>query len=269
MTAPSPDGGSTRCRPIGRVFAIGGRTSTRLARSSAWRVSVPHWRRPYGQVRKPHHRCEPRIKVHAATVKETPVSKLRVNAFSVSVDGFGAGPTRAATTRSAVGGETLHEWFLPTRTFQRSYGEDGGTTGVDDEFAARAFENLGAWILGRNMFGPVRGPWPDDKWKGWWGDNPPYHVPVFVLTHHPRPPLEMEGGTTFPFRHRGDRGRARPGAGGRSGQGRADRRRRRHHPAVSAGRAGRRDAPRDLADPARPGEPLFDRHRPCQRSATE
>jgi dihydrofolate reductase len=93
----------------------------------------------------------------------------------------------------------MHEWFLPTRTFKRTTGQEGGTTGVDDDLAAQGFVNLGAWIMGRNMFGPVRGPWPDDSWRGWWGENPPYHVPVFVLTHHPRPPLEMEGGTVFHF----------------------------------------------------------------------
>jgi dihydrofolate reductase len=98
-----------------------------------------------------------------------------------------------------VGGEDLHKWFIPTRTFQRIHGGSDGTTGVDDDFAARGFKNIGAWILGRNMFGPIRGPWPDLNWKGWWGDNPPYHVPVFVLTHHARPPVEMEGNTAFHF----------------------------------------------------------------------
>lgn len=128
------------------------------------------------------------------------MSKVRVAAFSVSVDGFGAGPHQSLEAPLGVGGEALHEWFFPTRTFQRMVGgEEGGTTDADDRFAARSFENVGAWILGRNMFGPVRGPWPDESWKGWWGGNPPYHVPVFVLTHHERPPLEMEGGTVFHF----------------------------------------------------------------------
>jgi dihydrofolate reductase len=137
---------------------------------------------------------------HAATVKETPVSKVRVNAFSVSADGFGAGPDQGRDQPLGRGGEQLHQWFVPTRTFQREVQRrDGGTTGIDNDFAVRSFENLGAWIMGRNMFGPVRGPWPDYEWKGWWGANPPYHVPVFVLTHHPRPPLEMEGGTVFHF----------------------------------------------------------------------
>jgi dihydrofolate reductase len=128
------------------------------------------------------------------------MSKLRVNAFSVSADGYGAGPDQSREHPLGRGGEHLHQWFVPTRTFQRNVQRrDGGTTGVDDDFARRSFENLGAWIMGRNMFGPVRGAWPDDEWKGWWGPNPPYHVPVFVLTHHRRQPLAMEGGTTFHF----------------------------------------------------------------------
>jgi dihydrofolate reductase len=127
------------------------------------------------------------------------MSKLRVRCFGVSLDGYGAGPRQTREEPLGVGGESLHDWFVPTRTFQRMVGKEGGTTGPDDDYAARGVENLGAWILGRNMFGPVRGPWPDDTWKGWWGKNPPYHVPVFVLTHHARPPVEMEGGTTFHF----------------------------------------------------------------------
>ncbi len=127
------------------------------------------------------------------------MSRLRVQSFSISLDGYGAGPGQALDQPMGVGGMALHGWVLGTRTFQRMHGGDGGRTGTDDAFAARGFENLGAWILGRNMFGPVRGPWPDDSWKGWWGTNPPYHVPVFVLTHHARPPLAMEGGTVFHF----------------------------------------------------------------------
>ncbi|MDR7268401.1 dihydrofolate reductase [Pelomonas saccharophila] len=128
------------------------------------------------------------------------MSKVRVAAFSISLDGFGAGPRQSLQAPLGVGGEGLHEWFLPTRTFQRMVGGgEDGSTDADDRFAARSFENVGAWILGRNMFGPVRGPWPDESWKGWWGSNPPYHVPVFVLSHHERPPLEMEGGTVFHF----------------------------------------------------------------------
>lgn len=128
------------------------------------------------------------------------MSKVRVAGFSVSLDGYGAGPEQSLDTPLGVGGMELHQWLFPTRTFQRMVlGHADGTTGIDDDFAARGFANVGAWILGRNMFGPLRGPWPDHEWKGWWGANPPYHVPVFVLTHHPRPPLEMAGGTSFHF----------------------------------------------------------------------
>jgi dihydrofolate reductase len=127
------------------------------------------------------------------------VSKLRVNSFSISIDGFGAGPSQDLQNPLGVGGPELFDWFFHTRTWQRMHGSEGGETGVDEEIAAQAFEGIGAWILGRNMFGPVRGPWPDDSWKGWWGEEPPYHVPVFVLTHHPRAPLEMKGGTVFRF----------------------------------------------------------------------
>jgi dihydrofolate reductase len=126
--------------------------------------------------------------------------KLKVQAFSVSIDGFGAGPQQSLENPLGIGGLQLHEWAFSTRTFQRMFGNDGGATGIDDEFAARGFENIGAWIIGRNMFGPVRGPWAaNETWKGWWGENPPYHTPVFVLTHHPRAPVVMEGGTTFEF----------------------------------------------------------------------
>jgi dihydrofolate reductase len=127
------------------------------------------------------------------------VSKLRVNSFAISLDGYGAGPDQGLENPLGKGGEELHQWFYPTRTFQRMFGNKEGTTGIDDDFAARGMDNLGAWILGRNMFGPVRGPWPDESWRGWWGANPPYHVPVFVLTHHARAPLEMDGGTVFHF----------------------------------------------------------------------
>ena len=128
------------------------------------------------------------------------MGRLRVNAFSVSLDGYAAGPGQSLEQPMGEGGMALHEWAFGTRTFRRMFGmgEDGGT-GVDDGFAQRSFHNLGAWVLGRNMFGPVRGPWPDDSWRGWWGDEPPYHVPVFVLTHHAREPLEMQGGTVFHF----------------------------------------------------------------------
>ena len=127
------------------------------------------------------------------------MTTLRVKSFSISIDGFGAGPDQSLDNPLGVGGPGLFGWFFPTRTFNSHIGKDGGTTGPDDAIAARGFDNLGAWIMGRNMFGPVRGPWPDESWKGWWGDNPPYHVPVFVLTHHARAPLAMEGGTTFHF----------------------------------------------------------------------
>jgi dihydrofolate reductase len=127
------------------------------------------------------------------------MAKLRVQSFSISIDGYGAGPHQDLANPMGVGGMALHEWAFTTRTFQKMFGQDGGSTGVDDEFAARGFENIGAWILGRNMFGPVRGPWTDETWKGWWGDTPPYHTPVFVLTHHPRPSITMAGGTIFHF----------------------------------------------------------------------
>jgi len=127
------------------------------------------------------------------------MSKLVVRAFTISLDGYGAGPEQSLENPLGKGGEALHEWFIPTPTFRAMTGKEGGETGIDEDFAAGSFANLGAWILGRNMFGPVRGPWPDDSWKGWWGDTPPYHVPVFVLTHHARPPIEMKGGTTFHF----------------------------------------------------------------------
>ena len=109
--------------------------------------------------------------------------KLRVHSFAMSLDGYGAGPRQSLDNPLGGGGLALHEWAFNTRTFHATHGKDGGTTGVDDDFAARGFENIGAWIIGRNMFGPVRGPWPDDSWKGWWGEDPPYHTPVFVLTH--------------------------------------------------------------------------------------
>ena len=127
------------------------------------------------------------------------MSKLRVSSFSISIDGYGAGPNQSLENPLGIGGEALHDWIVATRMFQQKSGNEGGTTGEDDEFAARGFDNIGAWILGRNMFGPVRGPWPDDSWKGWWGDTPPYHTPVFVLTHHPRESIVMDGGTTFHF----------------------------------------------------------------------
>jgi len=127
------------------------------------------------------------------------MTRVRVEGFTISLDGYGAGPNQSLNNPLGEGGTELHQWLFPTRTFQRVlFGQDG-TTGVDDDFAARGFHNVGALILGRNMFSPDRGPWADLSWKGWWGDNPPYHVPTFILTHHARESIAMEGGTTFHF----------------------------------------------------------------------
>ena len=125
--------------------------------------------------------------------------RLIVSGFTISLDGYGAGPRQSLEEPLGVGGEELHDWLVTSRTFKRTHGGDGGETGIDEDFAARSMAGLGAWIMGRNMFGPVRGPWPDESWRGWWGKNPPYHTPVFVLTHYERPPLEMEGGNVFHF----------------------------------------------------------------------
>jgi dihydrofolate reductase len=127
------------------------------------------------------------------------MSKVRVQSFGVSIDGFAAGPSQSLEHPLGVRGPELMEWFFSTRRFQTMYGKGGGETGIDNDFAEQGFAGIGAWILGRNMFGPVRGPWPDESWKGWWGDEPPYHTPVFVLTHHPRSSLRMAGGTEFHF----------------------------------------------------------------------
>src|SRR4051812_29736080 len=127
------------------------------------------------------------------------MSKLRVQSFGISLDGYGAGPNQSLKNPLGVRAPEIMEWFFPTRVFQSMYGSAPGETGVDNSMAEEGFKNIGAWILGRNMFGPVRGPWPDENWKGWWGEEPPYHVPVFVLTHHARKPLEMKGGTVFHF----------------------------------------------------------------------
>ncbi|MCD6078330.1 MAG: bifunctional deaminase-reductase-like protein [Ramlibacter sp.] len=132
-------------------------------------------------------------------MESTEMPKLRVEGFTVSLDGYGAGPSQSLATPLGERGEDLHGWLLPTQTFAEVIGKERGTTGVDNDFAARGFDNVGAWIMGRNMFTHSRGPWPDDGWKGWWGPNPVYHAPVFVLTHHARAPIEMEGGTTFHF----------------------------------------------------------------------
>src|ERR1700730_12487148 len=125
--------------------------------------------------------------------------KVRVHGFTISIDGYGAGPKQDLDNPLGIGGMALHKWAFATRTFQQMFGSGAGTTGIDDDFAARGFDNIGAWILGRNMFGPIRGPWADHAWKGWWGDNPPYHTSVFVLPNHPRESIGMSGGTTFHF----------------------------------------------------------------------
>jgi dihydrofolate reductase len=130
---------------------------------------------------------------------EEQMSKLRVHSFGMSLDGYGAGRSQSLENPLGVGGPALHEWAFKTRSFHAIHHNDGGETGIDDDFVARGFDNIGAWIIGRNMFGPVRGPWPDDTWKGWWGNEPPFHTPVFVLTHHARRSLAMSGGTTFHF----------------------------------------------------------------------
>ena len=127
------------------------------------------------------------------------MGKVRVSAFSVSLDGFTAGPDQDLEHPFGVGADGLTTWMRETRMFHEMIGQEGGTTGTDNDIARNSMANVGAWIMGRNMFGPIRGPWPDHSWKGWWGNNPPYHVPVFVLTHHPRPDIEMEGGTVFHF----------------------------------------------------------------------
>src|SRR3954470_2796480 len=127
------------------------------------------------------------------------MGRVRVAGFAVSLDGFGAGPEQSLQDPLGKRGKELHTWFFGTRTFKAMIGQGGGSAGLDESFAHRAMDGFGAFILGRNMFGPIRGEWPDDDWKGWWGDNPPYHAPTFILTHHPREPIVMEGGTTFYF----------------------------------------------------------------------
>jgi dihydrofolate reductase len=176
------------------------------------------------------------------------MTRLRVLSFSLSLDGYGAGPDQDLANPLGIGGEALHRWLFATATFKHVHGETGGSTGVGDRFAAEGFRDVGAWIIGRNMFGPVRGAWPDESWKGWWGDDPPFHVPVFVLTHHARPSLTMRHG--LPFCHR--RYRCRRDACGRGGrrQGGADRRRGLDHPAVSPRAPDRRSAFCRLARPA-------------------
>jgi dihydrofolate reductase len=151
-------------------------------------------------------------------VGEITMSPLRVLCFSLSIDGFAAGPEQSLENPNGIGGLDVFEWLFPTTTIQQLlHGKETGTTGIDNDFAARGVQNIGAWILGRNMFGPVRGPWPDERWKGWWGESPPFHTPVFVLTHHARPSIAMAGGTTFHFVTEGIHAaldRARAAAGG-------------------------------------------------------
>jgi dihydrofolate reductase len=127
------------------------------------------------------------------------MSKVKVTAYSVSLDGYGAGTDQSRENPLGKRGEELHEWIFPTKMFKKLYGKGEGTEDTDNDFAEKSFENIGAWIMGRNMFGPIRGPWQDNEWKGWWGENPPYHVPVFVLTNHARESITMKGGTVFHF----------------------------------------------------------------------
>lgn len=127
------------------------------------------------------------------------MTKVRVAGFSVSLDGFGAGPDQSLDHPLGVNGGEMFQWFFPTRSFRRMQGAEDGETGPDDDFGRRSMEGFGAFILGRNMFAASRGEWTDDQWRGWWGDEPPYHAPTFILTHYPRPPIEMRGGTTFHF----------------------------------------------------------------------
>jgi dihydrofolate reductase len=166
------------------------------------------------------------------------MTKVRVAGFSISLDGFGAGPEQSLENPLGKRGLELHQWMFGTRMFQAMIGKDGGSDGVDEAYAYRSMDGFGAFILGRNMFGPIRGPWPDENWKGWWGDNPPYHAPTFVLTHYPRDPIEMEGGTTFIFDQR-YRGGVGPGETSRQWSRREDRRWRRDGASISSRRIGR------------------------------
>src|SRR5580700_12335749 len=140
-----------------------------------------------------------RNQINGRYEREFIMTKVRVAGFTISLDGFGAGPEQSLEDPLGKRGRELHGWMFGTRMFRTMIGKDGGSDGVDQAYAHRSMEGFGAWILGRNMFGPIRGPWPDGSWKGWWGDNPPYHTQVFVLTNHPRPPLAMDGGTVFHF----------------------------------------------------------------------
>ena len=200
----SPDASPAQRRPSAR-------TRTADSRWEAWLASaVFHHMAGLRRPTQSRRHVQPGI----------PMTKLRVESFTISLDGFGAGPNQDLDNPLGVGGTSLHGWAVSTRTFRKMvFGTEGGATeGIDEAYAARGFRNVGAWILGRNMFGPVRGPWPDETWRGWWGENPVYHVPVFVVTHHARPPLVMEGGTTFHFVTDGidaALARAREAAGGK------------------------------------------------------
>jgi dihydrofolate reductase len=181
-------------RPILSVFGrVGNLNSPRNGTLRQIHDDLSRWTQCFDANSKTSHHLKKRKD------REPSMSKVRIQSFSISLDGFGAGPQQDLHNPLGVGGLALHEWVFPTRTFRRMHGGEGGSTGIDDEFAARGFNKVGAWILGRNMFGPIRGPWPENDWKGWWGDNPPYHTDVFVLTHHPRESIAMNGGTTFHF----------------------------------------------------------------------
>ncbi len=175
--------------------------------------------------------------------------KVRVRNIAVSTDGYVAGPNQSLENPLGEGGPALHEWVLETRTGRQMFGQDGGDEGLDDEFVARGDQGIGATIMGRNMFGPIRGPWTNDEWKGWWGDEPPYHHPVFVLTHHPRPSIAMEGGTTFHFVENGIEAALEQAIDAAKGRRRQDRRWRVHHSAVPSRPPDRRHAHRDRAHP--------------------
>ena len=160
------------------------------------------------------------------------MSQVRVHNFSVSLDGFGTGAGQSLDAPFGHAGTRLHEWFFPTRTFRAMQGQPGGSTGIDDAFASAWAPGIGAEIMGRGKFGPHHGPWPEQEWNGWWGDTPPFHTPVFVLTHHPRPSVQMNGGTTFDFLDASPAQALAAGAPGRRGRGCPHRRRPVHHPRI-------------------------------------
>ena len=194
------------------------------------------------------------------------MTKLYVRSFAVSIDGYGAGPRQDLANPLGVNGPELMEWFFSTRMWRTMHAQADGETGVDNGMAEKGFAGIGAWILGRNMFGPVRGPWPDESWRGWWGEEPPYHTPVFVLTHHARAPLQMKGGTEFHFVTDGIHAALERAVRGRRRSGCAPRRRCGNDSAVPAGSFDRRAASRAATDPARSRGTSLPRHRPaCPR----